>query len=245
MGQRLIEGTNKLLLYILKQLVALELKEDSEEFKEMIWTSLPNTQPDHLNTAIHALNTCQLTNFSFSPKELLFGMVVNTKKTLLKEAAPILKEMDITTHMAYIAQQQLDGYDRMVRHTIRHKNTFDKRVIWESGKEIVFEAGDLVQVYRSNMDHTFKTERKLIPKWSAPRRVVKRNVNSYMLETLEGVWMEGEFSARRLRLFKKKPEERQEIEIESEQVGSGEADLEVTRTPPSFKVGAHGVEDIR
>uniref|UniRef100_A0A0W0FET2 Uncharacterized protein n=1 Tax=Moniliophthora roreri TaxID=221103 RepID=A0A0W0FET2_MONRR len=159
MGQQLIEGTSKLLLHVLKQLVALELKEDSEEFKEMIWTSLPNTQPDHLNTAIHALNTCQLTNFSFSPKELLFGMVVNTKKTLLKEAAPILKEMDVTTHMAYIAQQQLDGYDWMVQHTIRHKNTFDKRVIWESGKEIVFEAGDLVQVYRSNMDHTFKTKK--------------------------------------------------------------------------------------
>jgi hypothetical protein len=37
--------------------------------------------------------------------------------------------------------------------------------------------------------------------WSPPRHVVKRQVNSYKLETLDGAKLEGEFSARRLREF--------------------------------------------
>ena len=32
--------------------------------------------------------------------------------------------------------------------------------------------GDLVQIYQSDLDYTFKTERKLLPKWSPPQRVV-------------------------------------------------------------------------
>jgi hypothetical protein len=58
-----------------------------------------------------------------------------------------------------------------------------------------------VQVYRSDLDFTFTTERKILPKFSAPRRVVSRNVNSYQLETLEGFPVAGKFSSRRLRLF--------------------------------------------
>jgi hypothetical protein len=59
----------------------------------------------------------------------------------------------------------------------------------------------LVQVYRSDLDFTFKTDRKLLPKFSAPRRVVRRKRNSYLLETLEGFPIAGRFSSRRLRQF--------------------------------------------
>jgi hypothetical protein len=48
---------------------------------------------------------------------------------------------------------------------------------------------------------TLSTERKLLLKFSAPRRVVSRNKNSYQLETLEGFPIAGKFSSRRLRLF--------------------------------------------
>jgi hypothetical protein len=68
-------------------------------------------------------------------------------------------------------------------------------------REVIFRAGDLVQVYRSDLDFTFKTERKILPKFSAPRRVLNRNQNSYQLETLEGFPIAGKFSSRRLRLF--------------------------------------------
>ena len=66
---------------------------------------------------------------------------------------------------------------------------------------MVFINGQLVQIYRSDLDYTFKTERKLLPKWSAPQRVVSRLMNSYVLETVNGERLPGTFSARRLRTF--------------------------------------------
>jgi len=59
----------------------------------------------------------------------------------------------------------------------------------------------LVQIYRSDLDYTFKTKRKLLPKWSQPRRIAKRLRNSYKLEDLDGSAIEGTFSSRRLRAF--------------------------------------------
>ena len=67
--------------------------------------------------------------------------------------------------------------------------------------EVIFEPGDLVQVYRSDLAYTFSSTRKLLPRWSAPRKVVSRNRNSYRLETVEGVPLESTFSSRCLRLF--------------------------------------------
>jgi hypothetical protein len=51
------------------------------------------------------------------------------------------------------------------------------------------------------LDYTFKAERKIEIKWSAPRRIVSRKRNSYALETLEGLPISGRFSSRRLRHF--------------------------------------------
>jgi hypothetical protein len=65
----------------------------------------------------------------------------------------------------------------------------------------VFSKGHLVQIYPSDLDYTFKTERKLLPKWSTPQRVVSRHLNSYKLEDLNGEPLTGSFSARRLRRF--------------------------------------------
>ena len=59
----------------------------------------------------------------------------------------------------------------------------------------------MVQVYHINLDYTFKTNQKLLPKFSAPRRVVHRNQNSYQLETLKGLPIGGNFSSRCLHLF--------------------------------------------
>ena len=93
---------------------------------------------------------------------------------------------DVATQMAYIAQQRLDGYAEMVAHAIKRKSTFDKRVLTRKPGEVVFSKGQLVQIYRSDLDYTFKTERKLLPKWSPPQRVTSRNLNSYTLEKLDG-----------------------------------------------------------
>lgn len=44
-------------------------------------------------------------------------------------------------------------------------------------------------------------QRKLLPKFSAPQRVVSRNQNSYQLETSEGFPIAGKFSSRQLQQF--------------------------------------------
>ena len=67
--------------------------------------------------------------------------------------------------------------------------------------EVIFRAGQLVQVYHSDLDYTFLAIWKLEPKWSAPRRVISHKKNSYKLETLEGLPIRGHFSSRRLRHF--------------------------------------------
>jgi hypothetical protein len=73
---------------------------------------------------------------------------------------------------------------------------------WLTNKgEVVFEQGQLVQVYHSDLDYTFKTERKILPKWSQPHRISKRLRNSYELENLDGSPISGTFSARRLQAF--------------------------------------------
>ena len=88
-----------------------------------------------------------------------------------------------------------------VAHAVKRKSWFDKRVLSRKPGEVIFSIGQLVQVYRSDLDETFKTERKLLPKWSPPYRVVSRTLNSYTLETLKGAAIKGRFSARRLRGF--------------------------------------------
>ena len=108
---------------------------------------------------------------------------------------------EVETQMAYVDHQRFDGYAQIVDHAQRRKAAFDKHVLSRSPREVVFRAGDLVQVYHSDLDYTFKTDRKLLPKFSAPRHVINRNLNSYQLETLEGFPIAGRFSSRRLRLF--------------------------------------------
>jgi hypothetical protein len=48
---------------------------------------------------------------------------------------------------------------------------------------------------------TFKVERKMVPMWSAPRRITSRARNSYKIETLEGLQIGGRISSRHLRQF--------------------------------------------
>jgi hypothetical protein len=67
--------------------------------------------------------------------------------------------------------------------------------------EVTFERGDLVQIYRNDLAKSISSERKITPMWSEPHRVLERLLNSYLLETLEGQQMEGEYHVRRLRRF--------------------------------------------
>ena len=104
-------------------------------------------------------------------------------------------------HITYVAQQHLDGYDAAVQHVLSLKAAFDRRVLAKSPGEVVFTRGQLVQVYRSDLDYTFKAERRILPKWSPPYHICKHLRNSYRLENRNGSIIKGTFSSRRLRAF--------------------------------------------
>ncbi|KIK43905.1 hypothetical protein CY34DRAFT_60554, partial [Suillus luteus UH-Slu-Lm8-n1] len=105
-------GTNKLLLHILKRLCAPSLGED--EPQPASWKNLPATWPKHLDSAVHALNNRLLPALKFSPKELLLGLIVNTKPTPLEESSSVLRPTDALTQIAYVEQQRLDCYEETV-----------------------------------------------------------------------------------------------------------------------------------
>ena len=192
----MLEGTNSILLNQLKRMCAPDLGED-----EYAGMDIPSNWPDHLDAAVRCINDRILPNLKYSPNELLLGLVVNTKPTLVDDLqnSPTAEEVDV--QMAYVNQQRFDGYARIVNHAHQRKAAFDKLVQSRSPREVIFRARDLVQVYRSNLNFTFKTERKMLPKFSAPRRIINRDKNSYQLETLEGFPIAGRFSSRHLRLF--------------------------------------------
>jgi hypothetical protein len=195
----LLEGMNSKLLGRLKRMCAPDLGED--EYDAMTALDLPKNWPDHLDAAVEHMNNRILPNLRYSPNELLLGLVINTPRTEAELAATELRPDDVTVQMAYMDQLRIDGHSQMSDHAEKRKVTFDKNVMKRAPREVVFRAGWLVQVYRSDLDYTFKTERKTEPKWSAPRRVVSRNRNSYVIETLEGLPIKGRFSSRRLRRF--------------------------------------------
>jgi len=199
----LIEGTNKILLHVLKRLCAPELGED--DYENITWDKLLNSWPNHLDDAVTALNYRILPALKFSPKELLLGQVVNTPCTDLSNSTSTLRLTDTSTHMAYVAQQQLDGYDAIVRHTLKRKMAFDKRVLARSPREVLFSKGQLVQFFYSALNATLDAKHKIWPRWSPPCRIAEQLRNSYQLETLEGTPMSGEFHARRLRAFIPRP----------------------------------------
>lgn len=227
----LVEGTNKLLLYVLARLCAPEVGEDG--WQATGWDTLPKSWPEHFQNAINVLNWRILPALKFSPKELMLGLVVNTVNTPLEASASVLTPADVNTHLTYAAQQRLDGYAEAIHHAIRRKATFDRRVQSSRAGVVTFHKGQLVQVYRSDLMNTLSTDRKLQPTWIGPYRVRERLLNAYILEDLDGTPKPGEFSARRLRGFT--PREgtelaRQQVEVE-ERLTREEEELGVTALP--------------
>ena len=108
----LVEGTNKLLIYVLARLCAPELGEDG--WREMDVGNMPRNWPDHFEEAIKILNHRILRSLKFTPKELLLGMVVNTPRTPFDISTLPVQFNDVDMQMAYITQQQLDGYSEAV-----------------------------------------------------------------------------------------------------------------------------------
>ncbi|KAG6905705.1 hypothetical protein DXG01_001186 [Tephrocybe rancida] len=181
-------GMNGKLLGRLKRLCAPDLGED--KYKKMGKMDIPSNWPDDFDDALEYLNTRILPHLKFTPNELLLGLVINTTRTPETLASEEPTPADIAVQMAYMDQLRLDGYAAIVEHAGKRKAEFNRKVTARAPKEVIFKAGQLVQVGH-----------KMEPKWSALRRVVGRDRNSYKLETLEGLLIGGRFSSRCLRRF--------------------------------------------
>jgi hypothetical protein len=114
----LVEGSNKILLHILKQLCMLDVREQANTEG---WEKLPRHWPDHLNDVVKALNHCILPTLKHSPKELLLGIAINTSRTEPEDATGELSMDEATIHKVYMVQQCLDGYKATVKHMITCK----------------------------------------------------------------------------------------------------------------------------
>ncbi|TFY74693.1 hypothetical protein EWM64_g9319 [Hericium alpestre] len=110
----LVEGTNKILLHVLAWLTLPGLGE--EDYNKVRWETLHKTWPDHLEMAVRMLNNCLLPALKFSPRELMFGLVINTTPSPIEESTSILHTPDAAMHMVYVTQQHLDGYEAIVKH---------------------------------------------------------------------------------------------------------------------------------
>ena len=224
----LVEGTNKILLYVLSRLCAPEVGEDG--WQAMNWTDLPKSWPDHFDEVIQILNWRILPALKFSPKELLLSLVVNTTPTPLEVSSSMPTSRDFDTHIAYAAQQRLDGYAEAIRHAIDRKTRFDRQILDSKEGEIVFKKGQLVQIHRSDLAKSISSKRKLAPMWSEPHRVLERLLNSYKLETLEGQPVDGEYHARRLRMFT--PREGTELAAQQKEVDAQSVEEPQDETGP-------------
>jgi hypothetical protein len=137
----------------------------------------------------------------YSPNELLLGLPINSRRSNDPEAIEPPSTDEVAMHLALVEQQHLDGYSAIVDHAARRKKAFDTKLMQRAPRDIVFKAGDLVQIHATQWVHTLAAVKKLIPMWSPPRRVVARKRNSYTLETLDSEPMDGMYNARCLHMF--------------------------------------------
>jgi len=140
--------------------VSPDLGEDEHDAMD-----IPEKWPTYLDDPIRYLNTRTFPPLKFSPNELVLGLVVNTPSTPIDVADGPVTGEEFSLQAAYVNQQQVDGYSQIVENAHRRKEAFDKKVGARALREIVFRAGQLVQVYRSDLDYTFLAIRKLEPKW--------------------------------------------------------------------------------
>lgn len=195
----LLEGSNGIVLNALKRVCAPGLGED--DYARMEKEDIPNNWPDHLDEVINNLNNCILPSLKYSPNELLLGLRVNSDPIGNPDDILPPTADDVAIHLALAEQQHLDGYSAIVDHAAKRKDKFDSKLKQRAPREVVWQKGDLVQVHASEWNRKLASLRKLIPMWSIPHRIAGRQLNSYTLETLDGLPLDGVFHSRRLRTF--------------------------------------------
>ena len=82
----------------------------------------------HLKTVVRTLNNCILSAVSFSFKELLFRLVVNSLQTDASLAHLATIPAGVAIHMAYTDQHHFNEYSHIIQRAHARKLVFDWRV---------------------------------------------------------------------------------------------------------------------
>lgn len=149
---RLLEGSNKIILNALKKCCTPNLGKDDYEAMEK--KDIPNTWPDHLDTIIKELLDCILPSLEFSPNELFFGQPTCTSTPNNPEALNPPCSGDVALHFTFAEQSQFDGYSMAVDHVAKRNAAFDTKVMKPAPQEVVFLPEYLVQVHTTEWTHT-------------------------------------------------------------------------------------------
>src|SRR6266481_10048477 len=186
----LIENASKILLSHLRRMCTLNLDETEETSTGP--SPMPEKWLDHLEEAIRAMNDRILPAVGLTPQELLWGRRETAQGRKDKET-PARTETDIEHHLILADLLCSQGYTDTLTEVANRKRWFDGKV-----HPVTFTTGDLVQFYNSKLDMTFESRAKLLPRWSSPRKVTEKHLNSYMLCTQDGRELPGTFHACRL-----------------------------------------------
>ena len=190
----LVESTNNLLLSRLKRMCAPDLDEDDDVVDA---NSIPWNWPDHLDEAVRAINDRIIPTLNASPREILFGMALHPDSNTEPPITPQpLTTRDLDTHFTLANTLRYNTHLRSITEADRKKQIFDSNALVPN-----INIGDLVQVYDSKADFNFATINKLAPRWSIPRLITGKYLNSFALSTLNGIPLSGLFHIRRLRPY--------------------------------------------
>ena len=103
---------------------------------------------------------------------------------------------DLDTHFTLSDSFRFNTHLHSITEAERRKHIFDSQA-----RVPDLKIGDLAQVYDSKSDFNYSTINKLAPRWSMPRIITGKYLNSFTLSTLQGTPLNGLFHMRRLRPY--------------------------------------------
>ncbi|KAJ7106154.1 hypothetical protein C8R44DRAFT_577196, partial [Mycena epipterygia] len=135
----LIEGSNKILLSILKRLCAPDHDTDEGDTKP---EDIPSNWPEHLDEAVQQMNDCVLIYLNTTPRELLFGRTFRPEDSVDAPRPTATHTSDVDVHFALADGLRWNAHLASLRQAEKQKASFD-----DNAKIVEFKIGDLVQWY--------------------------------------------------------------------------------------------------
>lgn len=194
----LMEGVNRLFLSCLKKKCAPDL--DESEYQDVDPQSIPRNWPDFFNEVVENLNDRIILGTKFTPREILFSLCfapIHLPPNIPLQQ-PTEDHIDMRMDLAKILRMEnLAHHITDSERRRAHAN--------DSVTPIEFNIGDLVQVYDTMQEMMHKADQKTLPRWSGPRLVISKGINSYKLARLNGTALDRNFHANHLQGFVARP----------------------------------------